>query len=224
MRKSPQLTFKKVNGWGGKRKNAGRPNKSGRINHMKRPKIKASTPLHLTWRLKNDLVNLRCDEVQAAFQKAAQKAKKLELRLLHYSLQHDHIHLIAEANGNQALKRAMRSFGCSFGKAIRKIRGGKGSVFDGRFHLEVLDNPTQVRNAMAYVLQNFSKHNQLLKHVDRYSSAPYFGLWRKLLANRAGPILTEIKSPPPLPEFLSPPKSWLAQAGWMKARTLRSSL
>ena len=216
-----QLSFEKVNGWGGKRRGAGRRNRAGRVNHMKRPKVKYSTPLHLTLRLKKDLVNLRCGDVELAFETAAIKAKAFGLRIVHYSLQNNHVHLIVEAGDNDMLARGMRSFGSCFGKAVRKIVGGKGGVFDGRFHLHVLKNPTEMRNALAYVLQNFSKHSKLLKHVDRYSSAPYFGDWRQLLGSRAGPILSAMGKPPPLPEHLSSPRSWLAQTGWMKAKVSR---
>src|SRR5437764_1471463 len=60
MRKSEkQLGFDKVNGWGGKRPGAGRLNRSGQVNHMRRPKVSLKTPLHVTLRLKDCLPGIR---------------------------------------------------------------------------------------------------------------------------------------------------------------------
>lgn len=238
-----QVAFKGVNGWGGKRPGAGRKNKSGEVSHGKREKVDYRKPLHLTLKLRDKRWNLRCGEVSAAFKSSAVGAKAFGLKILHYSLLKDHLHILVEARDNDQLTRGMRSFGARFAKAIRKIVGGSGSVFKGRFHLQLITNPTQMRNALAYVLQNFSKHARLLKHVDRYSSAAYFHQWRKLLGRKAGPILDELYSDPSktfkiqnspprgsqlgreshtihhqLPDYLSPPRSWLAREGWLRAR------
>ncbi|MGE4132722.1 MAG: hypothetical protein AB7F86_13850 [Bdellovibrionales bacterium] len=195
---------------------------------MKRAQIKASTPLHLTWRLKDHVVNLRCGEVLALFRRAAARSKNFGLRVIHFSIQSNHLHLIVECKNNEALKRGTRSLAASIGKGVRNLTGSRGSVFAGRFDLKVLTGPTMVRNAMAYVLQNYSKHAKLLNHIDRYSSAPYFSAWRRLLGARAGPILEDASRKDSsqmfrcenhsLPDFLSPPRSWLAKEGWMRAQ------
>lgn len=218
MRKTaPQLAFKKISGWGGKRRGAGRPNLSGLVSHGKRAVVKKSTPLHLTWRIHDDLVNLRCGESETAFKKAAAGCRKFGLRILHYSIQKDHLHLIAEADDNTALGLGMRSFGTRFGKALREIIGGSGRVFVGRYHLNVLDNPTKMKNALSYVLQNQAKHTRLVRHVDQYSSAPYFGKWKELFGPQMGPVLVDTsKTPPSLPDYLSTPRSWIAREGWMR--------
>jgi hypothetical protein len=219
MRKTaPQLSFKKVNGWGGKRRGAGRPNRSGQVGHGERPAVSKRVPMHLTWKLKADLVNLRCGEIESVFKTCSEAVKKFGLRIVHYSIQRDHLHMFAEADGAEALALGMRSFGCRFGKAIRKIAGGRGPVFAGRYHLQLLETPTQVRNTLAYVLQNQAKHTKLIKHLDRYSSAPYFGQWKILFKGKMGPVLGSASRPPPLPQFLSPPKTWLAREGWQRAR------
>ena len=224
-RAGAQTAFKGVSGWGGKRAGAGRPNLSGQVNHMKRARVKSATPLHLTWRLKDDVVNLRSYDALKLFKAAAVRARGFGLRILHFSLQSNHIHLIVECKSNEALKLGTRSLGTSLGKGIRKLAGGVGSVFAGRFHLQVLVNPTRVRNAMAYVLQNYSKHARLLNHIDRYSSAPYFYQWRQLLGARMGPILAGHSGPParPIPDFLSPPQSWLGREGWLRAKGARQA-
>lgn len=214
---SRQLEFKKVGGWGGKRKGAGRPNKSGQVSHAKRIRVRSSIPMHVTWRLKKGLPSLRRRQALKSFKRAAENAKEFGLRLLHFSILNNHVHMMVEANNNKELSSGMRSFGSSFGKAIRKVAGGRGSVFDGRFHLMPLSSPTQTRNALIYVLQNFSKHQNLLHHYDEFSSSPYFADWRRLLGKKRGPILNDLDEVS-MPKFLSEPRSWLASEGWTHAR------
>jgi hypothetical protein len=79
MKKPGQLTFEKVGGWGGKRRGAGRPNQSGQASHGERPLVSGSTPLHITWRLKQASVNLRCGELFEVFKMSALKSKSLGL-------------------------------------------------------------------------------------------------------------------------------------------------
>ncbi len=211
-----QLSFIGVNGWGGKRRGAGRPNQSGLVSHMKREDVDFKKPLHVTMKIRSQKWNLRCREVAAEFKRCARRAQVFGLRVLHYSLLRDHIHLIVEARGNDELAAGMRSFGASFGKALRKIFGGVGSVFAGRYHLHVLASPTETKRALAYVLQNFAKHSKLLAHLDAYSSAPYFDSWRTLFGGGLSPILQDHRASP-IPDFLCLPRSWLAREGWRRA-------
>ncbi len=215
-----QTSFEVLQGWGGKRRGAGRKNKTRQVGHMKRDTVNPKTPLHLTLKIRDAKWNLRCGEVAAAFKASGEGAKKFGLFILHYSIQRDHLHLLVETRDNESLGRGMRSFGSRFGKAIRRLIGGRGSVFSGRYHLTVIRNPTQMRNALAYVLQNFAKHARLLKHIDAFSSAPYFAQWRMLLGRDAGPILESLGRSVErgLPPHLCAARSWLARDGWMRAR------
>ncbi len=204
-----QLEFKKVNGWGGKRKKAGRKNRTSTVNHMKREKIEAKFPIHITIKLKKGVVSLRGPKMVAAFKSSLQKAKKRGLKVIHFAVESNHAHLFAESGDNRDLRSGMASFGSSFGKSVRRLSGGKGSVFNGRYHLQVLKSPRQTKNAMAYVLLNHSKHQGAKPYADDKSSAPFFGDWRALLGERY-----RVDQPRPRPEFLAEPSSWLARDGW----------
>lgn len=212
---SKQMRLKGVGGWGGRRRGAGRPRRSREVSHRRRERVLARTPLHLTWRIRENGVNLRCREVLTCFQTAALGAQAFGLRVIEFSLQHNHLHMIVEVRDNSSLALGMRSFGCRLGKALRKIMGGVGSVFEGRYHLHVLRTPTQMRNALAYVLQNYSRHARLLRHVDEFSSGPYFAAWRKLFGRELGPLLSRRRRRG-RPEFLGDARSWLAREGWMR--------
>src|SRR5262245_57722941 len=72
---SGQISFEKVNGWGGKRRNAGRKNLSGLLGHGKRPRLKVTEPVHITLRLAKGVPSLRKDKMVPLLKKAATNAK-----------------------------------------------------------------------------------------------------------------------------------------------------
>lgn len=206
-----QLEFKRIKGWGGKRKKAGRKNISNAVNHMKRDKVDPKYPMLLTLKMKKGLPTLRSARISRAFKKSLAKAQKYGLRVIHFALESNHIHLFAEAKGNLELRSGMASFGSSFGRSLRKIAGGTGSVFLGRYHMRQLKTPTQTKNALAYVLLNHAKHEGSVPYPDDFSSSKYFSDWKNLLGGRYLNLKAE-----PLPDYLSAPRSWLACRGWQK--------
>lgn len=136
--------------WGGRRKNSGRKRiKSPGVSHRPREKITSRYPLHINLKLAHPIRNT--DGIKA-LRKSVVNARKF-LKLLHYSLETNHIHLIVEANDNEHLTQGMRSFTNSFVKIF-----GKGSLQKERYHLHVLRSPVEVRNAFKYVLLNHQKH------------------------------------------------------------------
>ncbi len=98
-----QVEFKKVNGWGGKRRRAGRKNKTKTVNHMKRANVCRRTPLHITLRRQDLLPSFRQKWFLVQFKKSAEIAKKQGLHLLQFSILSNHIHIIVEANSNKKL-------------------------------------------------------------------------------------------------------------------------
>jgi REP element-mobilizing transposase RayT len=135
-----------------------------------------------------------------------------EFRVCHYSIQRDHLHLIVEAAGKQALGRGMKSVAARVARAVNRVFGRKGPVLFGRYHLSVLQSPRQVRNAIAYVLLNVRKHWRQQNGVappvrlDAASSGAWFDGWTR---------------PPPVTEASSPrevarPRTWLLAKGWRR--------
>jgi REP element-mobilizing transposase RayT len=211
-----QLEFKKVNGWGGKRKNAGRPNKTGEVSHGKRPHVNFKSPLHITMRLKKGMVNLRTQRLLNAFRKATREAQKFGFHVVHFSLLSNHVHLIAEAKNSKALASGMKSLNGRFGKAVRAFTGGRGRVFAGRFHLHVLKSPTEMKRALEYVLLNLAKHTKVIEHLDEFSTAFRFREWRALIGRRMNLLLEDL--PEANGTYLSAPRSWLLTSGWKRAK------
>jgi REP element-mobilizing transposase RayT len=170
--------------------------------------------MHITIRLKAGMAKLRRRHFLHEMKSASQHCKRLGFYISHFSLLNNHIHMIAETDSNRSLGQGMRSFGCRFGKAIRKVTGGVGSVFAGRYHLHVLKTSTEVKRALEYVLRNRAKHNKTIQCFDEFSSACTFKQWRELLGHNWRYKLDDFAQW----AELSRPQSWLLTAGWQRAR------
>jgi len=215
---------------GGARDGAGRPKKpkeQGRASerHRVRPAIKASQPIHVIMRAAPSIGTLRKDDVFGAVRHATRLVARHHeetFRIVHLSLQRTHIHMIVEANDRRALWQGMKAFGISVAKQINALIGERtgerrrGSVFADRYHAAVLSTPKQVRNTLAYVLQNWKHHGEHDKpmqrawKIDPYSSAIGFDGWKE----RDG-------VPFRLPEdyealFVWRPRTWLLKVGWRR--------
>jgi hypothetical protein len=70
-----ELEYQKVNGWGGKRRGAGRPNRSGTVSHMKRHKVDFNKPLSLTMKVKRGVPSLRQRIFLKGFKQSIQGAR-----------------------------------------------------------------------------------------------------------------------------------------------------
>ena len=179
---------------GGKRKGAGRKAAKGpdgkrlHSSHGTRESFTWSRPVHVTVRVRRGLPSLRGAVLAPVVLKALEAGNEREgFRLVHFSVQSTHWHLVCEAEGPAALAAAIKGLNVRIARAINKQLGRKGKVIEDRYHLEVLRSPTQVRNAVRYVLRNGEKHgvHAALRHgdprpcPDPMTSAAWFGYWQE---------------------------------------------
>jgi len=132
-------------------------------------------------------------------------------RLVQFSIQGNHVHLIAEAPDRRALARGMQGLAVRFAKNLNKGWGRAGTVFADRYHDRVLRTPREVRMALCYVLNNALHHGQVFVREgvavpDPCSSAPWFDGWLGLLAPRAPPGLAPVVAA----------RTWLVTIGWRR--------
>ena len=208
-----QETFGRL--WGERRKGAGRkkdPN-SG-VPHLRRAPLAARFPVHVTMKLRRGLPKLRrkaCYRVLAtAFAQARERPGRLEngrFRLVHYSIQNDHLHLIVEAKDRPSLSRGLQGLAIRIARGLNRLWHRKGKVFADRYHDHILRTPREVRNALRYVLQNARRHLQHFKkrRPDPFSSGPWFDGWRDFTDDgRLGtaPLATA--------------RTWLLKKGWRR--------
>jgi REP element-mobilizing transposase RayT len=211
---------------GGKREGAGRPSKRERPSepHAKRDDVDPRYPIHVSTRVVGGLGSLRKKDIFEAIRGAtlAIFERHAGFHLVEASIQFNHLHLLVEAKNKDALSGGMQAFLVSCAKRINRAlyrRTGnrrRGSVFEDRYHGRVLKTPRQVRNTIAYVLNNFRRHGEdrapfaLNWKVDPYSTGVYFMGWAEL---GDSPFLF---TPPPrycgLMTWL--PKTWLLRVGW----------
>ena len=152
---------------------------------------------------------------------------RLGVRIVHFSIQSNHLHLIVEAVDQIALGRAMKGFGVRVARRLNRIAGRRGRVIADRYHARYLCNPTEVRRALVYVLQNGAKHghggHEAMRSpmwTDPFSSAPFFTGWdehcQRWIPARDAPAHPLHRWFPPISPVATP-RTWLLQAGWLRA-------
>src|SRR5438874_378497 len=213
-RKMQQLELPPV-GRGGRRPGAGRP-KSRRpgVPHLQRPKFK-NLPVHITLKVRDEVGDLRTGkrfrQIQRAFFAACDR---LGMRLLQFSIQGNHIHLVVEAVDHKQLATAMQGLNIRLAKGINRVSEREGTVFADRYHAHLLKTPSEVRNAVHYVLYNRRKHRSRLGlwthpwDIDEFSSASGEACWHIGDGGEAAMVIVE-------------PRTWLGRQapapGWRPA-------
>ncbi len=139
---------------------------------------------------------------------AALRARRSDFRVVEYSIQANHVHLVIEADGADQLGRGMKALGARFARVVNELFGRRGAVLRDRYHLRILKTPREVRNALAYVLLNVRKHRAQRglatpPCIDPASSGRWFAGW----TDDAIPA----REPP-----TSPARSWLLRVGWLR--------
>jgi putative transposase len=204
-----QLTFLR----GGKRRGAGRKPKGDRplVSHATREVLAARHPVLVTTRLHGGLPSLRradtLEVVTAAFAGSVGSADRHGMRLVQFTIQSNHLHLIVEARDVRSLSRGMRGLLVRIARGLNRLWRHHGSVFADRYDARALRSPREVRNALAYVLNNSKKHGCHLADVDPYTSGSAFDGWK------GGP---RVSSDPDRRELVLPARTWLLAHGWRR--------
>jgi REP element-mobilizing transposase RayT len=153
--------------------------------------------------------------------------ERLGMRIIHFSVQEDHVHLIVEVEDSIALGRAMKGFQVRVARRLNRALGRSGRVFADRYHARYLKTPTEARRALVYVLQNGKKHAPTGERntrderswVDPFSSAAYFHGWkqecRRFIPSCDAPGHPLHRERPAAPVVA--PRVWLLREGWRRA-------
>jgi len=146
--------------WGGARLGAGRKRRSARRNVPHRPRRRFRRgALHVTLRLRAEVWNLRSHRCFRALRRAFERGcQRFGYRLVHFSVQWNHIHLIVEAPDAVQLGRAMKGLEVRMARALNKVMNRRGPVFADRYHAHLLRSPREAANAVRYVLENWRVH------------------------------------------------------------------
>ncbi|HEY6824372.1 MAG TPA: transposase [Steroidobacteraceae bacterium] len=151
--------------------------------------------MHVTLRVALRVWNLRSRRCFRVIEMSLEEARgRFGLRIIEFSVLGNHLHLVVEADNNDALSRGMQGLNIRIARALNGVMRTNGSVFADQYHPRLLRTPTELVNAIAYVLGN-AEHHYGSRGPDRYSSTA---------CNRR--------------RLLSHPRTWLLRMGWRRAR------
>ena len=203
-----QLSLPVPPSWGGRRPGAGRKRVPGRrpgVPHGARPPHVPTQPVHATLRTVSAVRCLRAARVFPAVRRALAVASHSGFRILQFSVQHDHLHLLVEADDRDRLSRGLQGLAIRVARAVNRALGRRGPVWGDRFHWRAPTTPREVRHALVYVLMNLRKHVSGVRGLDPCSSARWFTGWR----DGSGPGADE-RAP------VARARTWLAAVGWRR--------
>jgi putative transposase len=187
---------------GGKRPGAGRPRSRPHpgligtgVPHLQRTEFPARHPVHVTQRMQPGVGHLRTQSRLQLIKRALQAASgKFGMQVVHFSVQGNHLHLIVEAEGRDALSKSMKGLAVRVAVGLNRLTGRRGTVFADRYHARALATPREVANTLRYVFENYRKHSR--------ETLPWS--WKD-------PFASSVKSP------LHEPSAWLLRVGWTRA-------
>ena len=225
MARPRQLAFS-FRTWGGRRRGAGRPpnGATAGVVHLRRPSLSHRHPVHVTLRIVSGVPSLRDGRVFAKVRQAlAAGQERFGFRLVHFSVQSNHLHLIAEARDRRSLSLGMQGLSVRVARAVNRRLTRRGRLFADRYHARALKTPRAVHFALRYVLLNVRKHARAgssgslswrdtpAGFVDSRSSAPWFDGFQRPgeLAFGARQARVEWRARSELEAPVVPAKTWL---------------
>jgi REP-associated tyrosine transposase len=161
--------------------------------------------VHVTLRAVEAIRCLRSDRVFPAVRRALAASSRATFRVLQFSVQNDHVHLIVEADQGKALSGGVRGLAIRLARAVNGVLRRRGRVWGDRYHARALSTPRAVRHALVYVLMNIKKHSRTGTEIDPCSSAAWFSGWGRR------PRVTSAGVPP-----IAVARTWLACVGWLR--------
>lgn len=175
-----------------------------KVRHRGRPAHHAWCPVHVTVRRAKGLPSLRSEIVLRELRQAIRATRREDFRIVEFSVQADHVHLIVEAESGAALSAGMKSFSVRAARRLNtRVLRRRDSLWGDRYHRRDLGSPRLVRAALVYVINNHFKHGESEAGlVDECFSAPWFSGWMQRV------------EPPPEPSSTETARTWLLERGW----------
>jgi putative transposase len=215
------LTFRS---WGGRRPGAGRPRKPDRgASHLRRPRLASRHPLHVSLSVHEDLPSLRSPKLYRLVEACLGAAKeRFGLRLVHYTVQKHHLHLIVEARDAEALARGLKGLCVRLARRLNADLSRQGRVFSDRYFARALKTPREVWAAVRYVMLNSRRHGAQRHQgwdrdwIDPCSSGQWFDGWREVRPRPPSGKPPPGKPPPGKPPPVAPAHTWLLRQGWRR--------
>jgi putative transposase len=192
------------------------------VPHRARPLHSHRHPLHVTLRRASRLPSMREEALFLVLRRALSRTARSWFRVVQFSVQTDHVHLIVEALDKPSLSRGMTGLCVRLARAFNGALDRCGAVWGERYHARALRTHREVRNGLVYVLMNHRKHaigsNTARQGFTRpvfdvCSSAWWFDGWDR--PPSSGPPLAIDVAP------VMPAETWLVRTGWQRYGSIR---
>jgi REP element-mobilizing transposase RayT len=189
--------------------------------------------VHVTMKLRAEVGNLRTGSKAKVIRKSIAAAtigaatsgagataavRRNDFRVVDWSIQGNHIHLVVEAVGSVRLSREMQGLSVRIARGLNGKLDRQGSVFADRYHARILKTPREVRNAKAYVLLNARRHavqrgrSCQRNWMDPYSSWAWFDGWKDCSST----AVHKARAGPDKERCGAAGKTWLMRVGWRR--------
>lgn len=181
---------------------------------MARPEVDPASPKHVTLRATREAAFLREEVVFQRVKRALAFGNREAFRIVAFSVQRNHVHLVIEADSGAALRSGMQGLTTRLARAINRALRRRGRVWEDRYHRRDLTKPTEVRGLLVYVLQNHRKHGVgPADGLDPRSSAALFLGW-----NERGETLRRALPGSGIDRMPGVwlPRTWLLRIGWLE--------
>jgi REP element-mobilizing transposase RayT len=179
--------------------------------------------LHFTTRIRAGLPSLRQTRAHALLVRTLRAGSdRFGFRLIEYSVQSNHFHMLVEVADREALTRGAKGILVRLAKQLNRLWGCAGQVFPDRYHVRELTSPIEVRRALAYVLHNARRHGAFGRGIDPFSSGPWFDGFaeRPSRLGKAG-TPTVLEQMQHWPRATCRAGCWLLRAGWQRIGLIR---
>ena len=125
--------------------------------------------------------------------------ERFGMRIIHFSIQGNHLHLIVEVDDTTALSRGVHGLAIRIAKRINALLVRRGPVFVDRYHAHVLRSRRETAAAVRYVLGNYRHHAREYlppRWDDPFCTARFL----RVAPGEDAPVVT--------------PRTWLLRVGW----------
>ncbi|MBN1612200.1 MAG: transposase [Polyangiaceae bacterium] len=200
----------------------GRPTRAGSVGLRPRS-FDRWTALHVTLRILPGLRTLRgCKTFRAIHRALCSGNERPDFRLVEYSVQTTHFHLLVESPSTQSLTRGVQGLAIRLARSINRTFCRSGTVFRDRYCSRVMTGSRDARDTLRYVLNNARRHVRCARRnqtrwTDPCSSAPWFRKWSiprhapAFVPDQRYFFLTALGS------AAVPPRTPLLASGWSRA-------
>jgi REP element-mobilizing transposase RayT len=166
---------------GGKRPGAGRkPAARRKVPHREREIFERLTPALITIRSEKHVWNLRSQRSFNRLKRALSAGRdRFGTRIIHFSVQGNHLHLIVESPNEDSLYRSMTGLNVRIARRMNSMMGRTGRVIGERYHAAFLRSRGAAFRAVRYVRENHRKHFAPKENWREGTTTDFFSSWAK---------------------------------------------